>query len=123
MAKILMIDDDAEFLEAGKSILEAKGYEVVTAQDAAAGKAKALSEKPDLIFLDIMMEQPDDGIDLAHKLKKENIKAPIVMLSGVSRVSGLDYGKCDEVLPCDGFLEKPVKPEDLLRKAESLIKK
>ena len=123
MAKILMIDDDAEFLEAGKSILEAKGYEVVTAQDAAAGKAKALSERPDLIFLDIMMEQPDDGIDLAHKLKKENIKAPIVMLSGVSRVSGLDYGKCDEVLPCDGFLEKTVKPEDLLRKAESLIKK
>jgi DNA-binding response OmpR family regulator len=123
MAKILMIDDDGEFLEAGKAVLEAKGYEVITAQNVADGKEKALSENPDLIFLDIMMEQPDDGIDLAHKLKKENIKSPIIMLSGVSKVSGLDYGKCDEVLPCEDFLEKPIKPEDLLKKVESFLNK
>ena len=123
MVKILMVDDDSEFLEAGKSVLEAKGYEVITAQNVALGKEKALSDNPDIIFLDIMMEQPDDGIDLAHKLNKENVKAPIIMLSGVSKVSGLDYGKCDEVLPCEGFLEKPIKPEDLIKKVESLLNK
>jgi DNA-binding response OmpR family regulator len=123
MAKILMVDDDGEFLEAGKSVLEAKGHEVITAQNASLGKEKALSENPDIIFLDIMMEQPDDGIDLAHKLKKENISAKIVMLSGVSRVSGLDYGKCNEALPCEDFLEKPIKPEDLIKKVDSLLNK
>lgn len=122
MAKILMIDDDPEFLEAGKAALEAGGYEVVTASDVIDGESKALSEAPDLILLDIMMKDPDDGIALAHKLKKNNVKAPIVMLSGISRVSGLTYGKCDVVLPCEDFLEKPVKPEDLLRKVKSLLK-
>ena len=122
MAKILMVDDDKEFLEAGKNVLEAKGYTVITAENAQEAETKINSQKPDLIFLDIMMQEADDGIVLANKLKKKGLKTPIVMLSGVSKVTGYEYGKCSEVLPCSGFLEKPVSPQDLINKAKAVLK-
>jgi len=123
MAKILMVDDDQEFLDAGQTVLEAKGYSVITASNVDQAKEIITQQKPDLIFLDIMMEQPDDGINLVHRLRKEGLKTPIVMLSAVSKVTGYDYGKCDDVLDCDSFLEKPVNPQDLIKKVESLLKK
>ncbi len=123
MSKILMVDDDREFLQASKVVLEAKGYQVILADNVDNAEAMINSEKPDLIILDIMMEEADDGIVLAHKLKKSEINIPVVMLSGVSTVTGYDYGKCSDVLPCNDFLEKPVTPEVLLRKIETILKK
>jgi len=123
MAKILMVDDDAEFLEASKTLLEANGYAVTVSSNAGNAIAVINSVKPDIIFLDIMMETPDDGIVLANKIRKEGIKTPIVMLSGVGKVTGYEYGKCDEVLPCNDFLEKPVSPKDLLNKVKNILKK
>ncbi|MDP8259898.1 MAG: response regulator [Candidatus Gygaella obscura] len=123
MHKILMVDDDREFLEASKIVLEANDYEVILAENVSSAEAMIYSDKPDLIILDIMMEQPDDGIALAHKLKKSGIGIPVIMLSGVSTVTGYDYGECNEVLPCSDFLEKPVTPENLLNKIEKILKK
>ncbi|MFA5087953.1 MAG: response regulator [Candidatus Omnitrophota bacterium] len=123
MAKILMIDDDQDFLAASKAVLESQGHQVVLADNALTGEASLATEKPDLVLLDIMMEQPDDGIALAHKLRKKGVKIPIVILSAVSKVTGYDYGKCDEVLPCNAFLQKPVSPKDLIKKVEGLLKK
>jgi len=123
MAKILMVDDDGEFLNAGKTVLESRGFTVITASNAVDAEAAIKSKKPDLIILDIMMEEPDDGIRLAHKLKKQGLKIPVVMLSGVSAVTGLDYGKCDEVMPCEDFLEKPVRPEMLIKKVQDILGK
>ena len=123
MARILMVDDDKEFTEAAKSVLEASGHSVSMIHNAADAEAKIDSEKFDVIFLDIMMQEADDGIALAGRLKKKGITTPIIMLSGVSKVTGYDYGKCDETLPCTGFLEKPVSPEDLINKVNSVLKK
>jgi len=121
MAKILMIDDDKDFLEASKDVLEANDYQVVLGSSPKACEEKIETEKPDLIFLDIMMEQPDDGIALANRLRKKGIKIPIVMLSGVGKVTGFEYGKCNEVLPCNDFIEKPVTPEDLIKKVKEYV--
>lgn len=123
MARILMVDDDQDFLDAAKAILERKGYEVITASDPEEGEMMVKQENPDLILLDIMMVNPDDGIALARKLRKQEISTPIVMLSGVGKVTGYSYGKCDPVLPCDDFLEKPVSPDMLLDKIEQNLKK
>ena len=121
MAKILMVDDDRDFLEACRLVLEPQGHQVVLAANVGEAAAAVKKGRPDLIFMDVMMDLPDDGIALAYKLVKEGLKIPIVMLSGVSQVMGLQYGKCDEVLPCQDFLEKPVKPEDLLAKVKKIL--
>lgn len=118
-----MVDDDKEFLEAGKAVLEANGHKVTMAHNVNDAEKMISSDKFDIIFLDIMMEEADDGIVLASRLKKNGIKTPIVMLSGVSKVTGYEYGKCDEALPCTDFLEKPVSPEQFLGKVASILKK
>lgn len=123
MARILMVDDDKEFTEAAKSVLEASGHQVSAIHEAIKAEKTIESEAFDIIFLDIMMQEADDGIALAGRLKKKGITTPIIMLSGVSKVTGYEYGKCDETLPCAGFLEKPVSPEDLINKVNSVLKK
>lgn len=121
MAKILMVDDDQDFLDAAIAILSRKGHAVITANTPEEGENKIKEESPELILLDIMMVNPDDGIALAHRLRKQGIKTPILMLSGVGKVTGYSYGKCDSVLPCDDFLEKPVSPELLLNKIDKIL--
>ncbi|MEW5894909.1 MAG: response regulator [Candidatus Omnitrophota bacterium] len=121
MAKILMVDDDVDFLEAGARILESRGHTVLSASNCQDGERKIKAESPDLVFLDIMMQQPDDGIVLAQKLYKEGLKVPIVMLSGVGTVTGYVYDKDDETLPCKEFLQKPIDPETLIQTVEKIL--
>jgi DNA-binding NtrC family response regulator len=123
MAKILMVDDDREFTEAAKAVLEANGHNVSMMHNAIDAEKTIEAGKFDIIFLDIMMQEADDGIALAGRLKKKGVQAPIIMLSGVSKVTGYEYGKCNEALPCTDFLEKPVSPEDLINKVNSVLKK
>jgi two-component system, OmpR family, response regulator len=123
MAKILMVDDDREFTGAAMAVLEANGHKVSAIHKAIDAEKTIEAENFDIIFLDIMMQEADDGIALAGRLKKKGVQTPIIMLSGVSKVTGYEYGKCDEALPCNDFLEKPVSPEDLINKVNSVLKK
>lgn len=123
MAKILMVDDDSDFLSACQTILEAQGHEILTAYNVPDAEKLLKNNQYDLIFLDIMMESPDDGISLAHRIKKNGNKTPIIMLSAVSKVTGLDYGKCDEVMECNDFIEKPVSPQTLISKVNDALNK
>ena len=123
MARILIVDDDIDLLESSKMILESGGHEVTTASIASEAEKIIGSREFDVIFLDIMMQEPDDGINLARRLHKKGLKTPVVMLSGVSRVTGYQYGKCDEALPCADFLEKPVTPQGLLDKVSEVLNK
>lgn len=125
--KVLMIDDDPEFVEAITNILDAKGYDVVSAGDGKDGVAKAKQEKPDIILLDVMMTTKSEGFDVARELSKDaNLKGtPVVMLTGVRKEMNLPFGFEPDAdwLPVKAFLEKPVKPETLLRTIEENIKK
>jgi DNA-binding response OmpR family regulator len=125
--KVLMIDDDPEFVEAITNILDAKGYDVVSAGDGKDGVAKAKQEKPDIILLDVMMTTKSEGFDVARELNKDaNLKGtPVVMLTGVRKEMNLPFGFEPDAdwLPIKAFLEKPVKPEVLLKTIEDNIKK
>ncbi|MGD0573328.1 MAG: response regulator [Sedimentisphaerales bacterium] len=125
--KVLMIDDDPEFVEAITNILDAKGYDVVSAGDGKDGVAKAKREKPDIILLDVMMTTKSEGFDVARELSKDaNLKGtPVVMLTGVRKEMNLPFGFEPDAdwLPVKAFLEKPVKPEVLLKTIEDNIKK
>jgi DNA-binding response OmpR family regulator len=125
--KVLMIDDDPEFVEAITNILDAKGYDVVSAGDGKDGVAKAKQEKPDIILLDVMMTTKSEGFDVARELNKDaNLKGtPVIMLTGVRKEMNLPFGFEPDAdwLPVTAFLEKPVKPETLLKTIEENIKK
>jgi DNA-binding response OmpR family regulator len=125
--KVLMIDDDPEFVEAITNILDAKGYDVVSANDGKDGVAKAKQEKPDIILLDVMMTTKSEGFDVARELSKDaNLKGtPVIMLTGVRKEMNLPFGFEPDAdwLPVKAFLEKPVKPEVLLKTIEDNIKK
>ena len=125
--KVLVVDDDAEFTEAITNLLDAKGYDVVSASNGKDGVAKAKKEKPDIILLDVMMTTKTEGFDVARELHEDaNLKGtPVVMLTGIKKEMNLPFGfePDEDWLPVKAFLEKPAKPEVLLKTIEKNIKK
>ncbi|MBN1436677.1 MAG: response regulator [Sedimentisphaerales bacterium] len=122
MAKILIVDDDPDVVDAAQTVLESVGYQVASASDKTSGMKAVDSEQPDLVLLDVMMNEPDDGIAMAQDLRRAGWKKPILMMSSISKVTGMEYGKDNEVTPVDDFVEKPVKPSDLVEKVKALLK-
>lgn len=120
MALIAVIDDDPDILEASTLILEASGYEVITANNPTTGFDIVNEKSPDLIILDVMMDEPDDGFFLAQKLKKVLPKIPILMYTSISKTIGLQFG-ANELVPVDDFVEKPISSEELIQKVKNLL--
>jgi two-component system, OmpR family, response regulator len=120
MTRIAIIDDDADILDASSLILTSNGYEVITAENPEDGYKIVKENSPDLIILDVMMNEPDDGFFLAQRLRKENIKTPIIMYTSISKATGLDFG-VSEIVPVDDFVEKPISPEELISKVKKLL--
>lgn len=129
--KILVIDDDPDFRDAITPILHSALYEVVTASNPTEGKQKILAEKPDLILLDIMMDSLFDGFSLCHAIKSSkefnSVKdTPVIFISAVKEMTGTRFQfKGEEQGLCgpDDYLDKPVKPDDLITRIERLLKK
>lgn len=121
MAKIAIIDDDPDILDASGLVLESKGHIVITASNPDDGYNLVVENKPDLIILDVMMNEPDDGFFLAQKFRRNNIGTPILMYTSVSKTIGMDFG-INEMVPVDDFVEKPISPKDLVEKVDKLLK-
>ena len=123
--KILMIDDDPDFIAAVQALLEAKDYLVVTASNGEEGLAKAKEEKPDLITLDVMMTNDSEGLDISKKFKEdEDLNTiPIIIVSGVKKIgdTAYDYETGEKVVPAKAFVEKPIDPEKFLETIEKHI--
>lgn len=115
MSKIAIIDDDPDIVEATTILLESKGHTVVTAKNAVEAMRLIESENPDLILLDVMMDEPDDGFYLANKFRKLGFKTPIILLTSVAKSLGYEFGE-SETLPINDFIEKPVTPTILMEK-------
>ena len=123
--RVLIIDDDQDLVEAMTNVLDAKGYAVESAPNGKIGMAKAKEKKPDIILLDVMMTTESEGFDVAREMHKdEKLKnVPVIMITGVRKEMNLPFGfEPDETwLPVKGILEKPVKPEVLLKTIEDNI--
>ena len=122
MALIAVIDDDLDIREASELVLTSKGHKVITASNPKDGYNLIKNSKPDLIILDVMMDEPDDGFFLAQKLRKEKITTPVIMYTSVSKAIGMDY-EAGELVPVDEFVEKPITPEVLIQKVEKFLNK
>lgn len=125
--KVLMIDDDPEFVDAISNLLDAKGYSVFTASNGKDGVVKAKAEDPDLILLDVMMTTKNEGFNVARELHEDDKlkETPIIIMTGIRREMNLPFGfEPDETwLPVKKVLEKPVKPEVLLTAVSENIRK
>ena len=121
MAKILVIDDDHDLVETTRIVLEKEGFDVASAHNAADGFKLVEEENGDLILLDVMMEQEDDGIVLAQKIRKAGYDTPIIILSNINRISGMNYGPDEEMLPVNEFIEKPIEPAKLVEKVKKIL--
>lgn len=123
MARILIVDDDPDVVDDCTLILEKNGYEVVSAHNVTDGKAQITKADPDLLILDVMMDQPDDGIVMAQDLRRTGFTKPILMLTSISKVTGMTFGKDSDLVPVDAFQEKPIPPKKLLETVAELLKK
>ncbi len=122
MANILVVDDDESFTMALEVVLEASGYSVAVAHSRQEGLPAVEREKPDLIVLDVMMRLPDDGFTMSQELRKKGCAIPILMLSSIGRITGMDFDKDPDMVPVDAFEEKPISPERLLERVRELLK-
>jgi DNA-binding response OmpR family regulator len=123
MPRVLIIDDDPDIVDSVRLVLSAEGFSVLSADNRAEGMAAVEKEKPDLIILDVMMEQPDDGFVAAQDLRRKGVKTPIVILSSIGQVTGYKYDKDSEMAPVDEFVSKPIAPADLVAKVKKLLGK
>jgi len=124
--KVLIIDDDFDLVEAMRVTLEAADFDVIDAQDGNRGLELIRKEHPDLVLLDVMMAQIDEGFHVAYQIRSdESIKdTPIVILTAVGTQTGFhfDPSKDEDFLPVDAYLEKPVNPKKLVDVVRQHIK-
>ena len=123
MARILIVDDDPDVVEACRLCLDREGHEIASAKNCEDGLRSIRQAPPDLLLLDIMMDEPDDGIALAQTLRREGFDRPILMMSSISRATGFSYGRDDAIVPVDDFAEKPLSPAKLIEKVTQLLAK
>ena len=110
---ILAIDDDADILEALRLVLEAHGYEMIEAVTAEEGLRVYKASKPDLIIVDLMMEEVDAGVNFVKEVKLLGPKPPIYMLTSVG--DNLNETISYSALGIDGVFQKPVDNNTLLK--------
>jgi DNA-binding response OmpR family regulator len=119
--KILIVDDDPDMVEAGRIVLEREGYTVESAPNIVDGLTVLEESEPDLLILDVMMEEADDGLLFARQIRRRGHELPILMLTSVNRAMGLNIDKDQEIVPVDEFVEKPVDPATLVEKVKALL--
>jgi len=125
MAKIVCIDDDIDVLETCKLLLTEAGHSVETATTEKDGLAKTKEFNPDLIMLDLMMEDITTGFHLAYNFRSDDVMKfkPILMLTSINQKPGanLNPDAEGEFLPVDAFIEKPIRRETLLNSVNALL--
>lgn len=121
--KVLIIDDDGDFLAATRTILEKGGYQVVTAEDGKTGVDKIETETPDLAIVDMMMETWGEGFTVVSKIRElpHGKTMPLIVLSSVDLQGPYQsFEPSDEFPKVNMILKKPVKADDLLKYLKEL---
>ncbi len=125
MAKILVVDDDPDFVKLTQRILKTKGYEVITAASGQEALRVMRKEKPDLVLLDIMMSYILDGIDVSREMAQDpELKdIPVIMVTSLTGARAQGIAPSGEYVPVDEWIHKPIDPDQLLARIEEALKK
>lgn len=121
---ILLVDDDEDFLLGNQVRFTQAGYRVVTANSCAEARQVIESQNFDAAVVDLMMENMDSGIVLAHHLKKKNPKLPVLIVTAMTRDTGMVFGETEGIsqwVKADKVLPKPVRFEQVASEIEKLL--
>lgn len=117
---ILYVDDDPDYRYAMRQLLEANGMQMVEAADGEEGLRAYHDHKPDLILLDLMMEEIDAGVNLLRELRADGNKAPVYLISSVGDTMSMTTNAAE--LGFAGVFQKPVNPKALLAVLQSRLR-
>lgn len=124
--KILVVDDDSDYLSQLKFQIEKFGFDVITADSQKEGAEIIENQRPDLAIIDLMMENMDSGFILAHKIKQKYPDLPIIIATAVTVETGMVFGIESEEdkswIKADLYLEKGIRPDQLHREINKLLK-
>lgn len=125
---ILVVDDDLDYQNAVKIILENANFKCIQAYSLKEGLEKIANTHMDLIILDVMMEDISAGFRFARELrnsdsKHENVVLPVLMVSNIHSITGINLKDLIKKysLPVKKFLEKPIEPDELIDNVIKLI--
>jgi CheY-like chemotaxis protein len=123
MAKILVVDDDPDFVKVTRRVLEKAGYEVVSAASGSKALETMRKDRPDLVLLDIMMSYILDGLDVSREMAEDpTLKdIPVIMVTSLTGTRGSGMFPSDEYVPVDEWLSKPVDPQTLLDRVSKAL--
>lgn len=124
---ILIVDDDFDFLEINRIILERAGYRVLVATNPDEARARIEAEVPSLVITDLMMDSLDAGFAFSAALKDDprTAEVPIIISTSVTSQLGLDFRPRSEddlrKMRVDAYFDKPLEARALLAKVAELL--
>jgi CheY-like chemotaxis protein len=125
MAKILITDDDPDFVNATRIVLEKNNHQVITAESGDLGYQRARQEKPDLVILDVIMDTVLDGVSTSQRMHDdpELSNIPIIMVTSIANTDYAELFPTDEYIHINAFLSKPISADQLMRQVNKYLPK
>ncbi|MBU0492734.1 MAG: response regulator [Chloroflexi bacterium] len=123
MSKILIVDDDPDFVDTTQLVLESQGYEVISASNGDQGLVKVREEQPDLVILDVVMSSVLDGLHMSEMMYANPAyrEIPILMVTSIANIDYAALFPTDEYIHIDTFLTKPIALDRLLKEVERFL--
>jgi len=122
--RVLIVDDDKEFVKLYSLFLRNMGLDVAAAYSAAEAMEALRGSSPDVVVLDVMMEHFDSGFNVSRDIKQEFPDLPIILMTAIGEETGMDFRPKNEeekeLMHADAFLDKAASPEKLFEKIEEL---
>ena len=125
MAKILVVDDDPDFVNAAKIILESNHHDVIAAANGDAGYQRARDDRPDLVIVDVIMDTILDGLSVSRRMHDDAdlVDIPVIMVTSIANSDYAELFPTDEYIHINAFLSKPISPDELIRQVNKYLPK
>jgi len=125
MAKILVVDDDPDFVRATKIVLEKNDHEVITASSGDTGYRRAKEDRPALVVLDVIMDTVLDGLSVTQRMHDDPdlSEIPIIMVTSIANTDYAELFPTDEFIHINAFLSKPISADELIRQVNKYLPK
>lgn len=125
MAKILVVDDDPDFFDATRIILEKHEHQVIAASSGDEGYQRALEDQPDMLILDVIMDTVLDGLSVSQRMHDNPAlrDIPIIMVTSIANTDYAELFPTDEYIHINAFLSKPISADELIRQVNKYLPK